>query len=207
MKNEFTILIISLMSFSLISCISKEDKVKETVQNYLYKNMKNPESLKILSCEVRSDTIPFYLTEEILDLADKCYNAMDEYLRYKDRSYLWDDEKSESYLNLFKAKESFQKEYERSKEDSPVEIETMAYVKSSGTNLMGGIVSNSFIFIIDKEDPTKILGIFRIDDDFIQKFVLIKMIGENYEFKTNKFGKYKTEGLPYLEQFIMNDAE
>lgn len=195
------------MSLSLISCTYREDKVKETVQNYLYKNMKNPESLTILSCEVRTDTIPFYLTEDILELADKCNDAMQEYLRYKDRGYLWADEKLESSLKFVKAQEDFQKEYKSAKEDTPTDVETLAYVKCSGTNSMGGTVSNSIIFVIDKEDPTKILGTFMIDDDFIRKFVIIKMNGDNYEFKTNKFGKYETSELPYFEQFIMNDAD
>ena len=72
---------------------------------------------------------------------------------------------------------------------------------------MGGTVSNSSIIIVDMNDPTKILGTYLIDTDFIKRFVAIKMFGENYDFKKNKFGKYETEGMPYFEQFIMNDAE
>ena len=87
-----------------------------------------------------------------------------------------------------KAQEDFQKEYKSTKEDTPSDVETLAYVKCSGTNPIGGIVSNSVIFVIDKDDPRKILGTFMIDDDFIRKFVIIKMNWENYEFKTNKFG-------------------
>lgn len=72
---------------------------------------------------------------------------------------------------------------------------------------MEGIVSSSTIFIIDKTDPEKMIGSFTIDSNFITLFAAIKTIGENYEFKKNRFGKYETSNLPYIEQFIMNDVE
>lgn len=205
MKKILT-LILLLPMVALTGCKSDNDKVRETVEAYLYKNMKNPESLKILSCEIRRDTVPTYLTEEIFDLAGEVGDAFEEYLRYKDRSYLWADEKIESMQKLSTAKETFEAAYNAEKKES-VEVETIAYVKSSGTNPLGGTVSSSTIFIIDKNDPTKVLGAFRIDGDFIKQFVYIKLAGEGYEFKTNRFGKYETDDLPYFEQFIMNEAE
>lgn len=74
---------------------------------------------------------------------------------------------------------------------------------------MGGTVSNSTIIIVDKNDPTKLLGSFVVDRDFIKRFVVLKMVESDFEFefKKNKFGKYETEGMPYFEQFVMNDAE
>lgn len=208
MKTKLTFLLIMFPILTvLVGCKSDVDKTKETIEAYLYKNMKNPESLKILSCEVRSDTIPFYLSEEILDLADKYSEAMNDFVRYKDRSYLWAEEKLQSIQKAGKAKETFETAYNSAKENALDEVETIAYVRSSGTNPMGGTVSNSTIFIIDKNDPTKILGTFIVDSDFIRQFVVIKMVGEGYKFSKNKFGKYETDKLPYFEQFVMNDVD
>lgn len=191
----------------LTGCKSDEDKVRETAEAYLYKNMKNPESLKILSCEIRKDTIPFWLSENMFDLAEKCDKAMDKFNHYKDMSYLFIDEKIESANEFSSAREALINAYKYEQQNDSAEIEYVAYVKSSGTNPMGGTVSNSTIVIIDKDNPEKILGSYVVNSDFIGKFAVIKMLGADYEFKTNKFGKYETEGLPYIEQFIMNDAE
>ena len=71
MKKLIAIVMMALPMLAIFTgCKSDEDKVRETAESYLYKNMKNPESLKILSCEVRKDTIPFYLVEELMDMAD-----------------------------------------------------------------------------------------------------------------------------------------
>lgn len=191
----------------LTGCKSDEDKVRETAETYLYKNMKNPESLKILSCEIRKDTIPFWLSENMFDLAEKCDKAMDKFNHYSDMSYLFIDEKIESANEFSSAREALINAYKYEQQNDSAEIEYVAYIKSSGTNPMGGTVSNSTIVIIDKDNPEKILGSYVVDSDFIGKFAVIKMLGADYEFKTNKFGKYETEGLPYIEQFIMNDAE
>lgn len=209
MKKLIVMMFAATMAVSFTACKSDEDKARETVEAYLYKNMKNPESLKILSCEVRLDTVPFYISDELLDMADKFDEAMDKYNRYKDRGYLWIDEKLESIQNLQSSKELLQSAYKAAQENDSTEIEYIAYVKSSGTNPMGGTVSSSTILILDKNNPEKILGSFIVDKDFIKQFVVLKMAGSNfeYEFKTNKFGKYITDGLPYFEQFIMNDAE
>lgn len=189
------------------SCKSDENKVRETAEAYLYKNMKNPESLKILSCEVRKDTIPFWLSEDIFDMAETAQKALDRFSRYSNMSYLFASEKYETAKEASEAKEALQTAYKTAQQNDSIEVEYIAYVKSSGTNPMGGTVSNSSIIIIDKNDPTKILGTYVVDSDFIKQFVTIKMFGEDYDFKKNKFGKYLTDGMPYFEQFIMNDAE
>lgn len=210
MKKLLTIMVMLLPMIAMLTgCKSDEDKVRETAEAYLYKNMKNPESLKILSCEVRKDTIPFYLVEELLDMADEFDEAIDEYNRYKDRSYLWVDEKIESITKLQKTKEALETMFNSYKQNDSADVEYVAYVKSSGTNPMGGTVSNSTIIIVDKDDPTKLLGSFIVDRDFIKRFVVLKMVENNFEFefKKNKFGKYETDGMPYFEQFVMNDAE
>lgn len=209
MKKLIVMMLLLPMVAVFTSCKSDTDKVRETAEAYLFKNMKNPESLKIISCEVRKDTIPFYLSEELLDLADKFDEALDEYNKYKDRSYLWIDEKIESFTKMQEAKEALQTAYKSAQENDSIDVEYIAYVKSSGTNPMGGTVSNSTIIIVDKNDPTNLLGSFIVDQDFIKQFVVLKMAGSNFgfEFKTNKFGKYITDDLPYFEQFVMNDAE
>ena len=208
MKKLLTLILMLLPMVAILTgCKSDKDKVRETVEAYLYKNMKNPESLKILSCEVRQDTVPFYLTKDILDLSSEYSKAAAEFIRYSKMGYLFIDEALEASKKFNEAKEKFEQHYQYAKDNDSDGIEYIAYVKSSGANSMGGTVSNSVIFIIDKNDPTKILGTFVIDEDFIKQFVSIKMLGDGYEFKTNKFGKYETEDLPYFEQFIMNDAE
>lgn len=208
MKN----IIVKLLYFPLIlifvtGCKSDEDKVKEIASAYISKQMKNPESFKIISVEVKKDTIPFYLTDEILDLAKECDNAINVFNRYKDMSYLFIDEKIESAQEAAMAKEKLVTAYKYAQESDSVDIEYVAYMKFSGTNPIGGTVANSSVVIIDKNNPTKVLGAFIVDDELIKNFVLIKVVCEDYEFKTNKFGKYETNGMSYLEQFIMNDAK
>lgn len=208
MKKLIAIVMMLLPMIAILSgCKSDEDKVRETAEAYLYKNMKNPESLKILSCEVRKDTVPFWLSEDMFDMAETAQKALDRFSYYSNMSYLFASEKYETAEAAREAKEAIQTAYKAAKENDSIEVEYIAYVKSSGTNPMGGTVSNSSIIIIDKVDPTKILGTYVIDSDFIKQFVTIKMFGEDYDFKQNKFGKYETDGMPYFEQFIMNDAE
>lgn len=208
MKKLITLMLLLLPMIAILSgCKSDEDKVRETAEAYLYKNMKNPESLKILSCEVRKDTVPFWLSKDMFDMAETAQKALDRFSYYSNMSYLFASEKYETAEAAREAKEAIQTAYKAAKENDSIEVEYIAYVKSSGTNPMGGTVSNSSIIIIDKTDPTKILGTYVIDSDFIKQFVTIKMFGEDYDFKQNKFGKYETDGMPYFEQFIMNDAE
>ena len=208
MKKLIAIVIMSLLTLAMLTgCKSDQDKVRETAEAYLYKNMKNPESLKIISCEIRKDTIPFWLSEDMFDMAETAQKALDRFSYYSNMSYLFVSEKYETAKAASEAKEALQTAYKAAQQNDSIEVEYIAYVKSSGTNPMGGTVSNSSIIIIDKNDPTKILGTYVVDNDFIKQFVTIKMFGEDYDFKKNKFGKYQTEGMPYFEQFVMNDAE
>lgn len=207
MKKLIVMMFAAAMAVSFTACKSDEDKARETVEAYLYKNMKNPESLKILSCEVRLDTIPFYLSDEMFDLADKACEALDRFSHYSDMSYLFASEKYEWAEKARMSREALEVAYKSSLENDSIDVEYIAYVKSSGTNPMGGTVSNSSIIILDKNDPTKILGTYIVDNEFIKQFVALKIFCENYEFKKNKFGKYETEEMPYFEQFVMNDAD
>lgn len=202
-------LLLTILLTVLMGACSSESAVKETVSSYLKKQLKNPESFKIETIEIRKDTIPPYLTNEMLSLAEKANDALEEYNRYKDRSYLWADEKYQSLQKMLSAITELQSAYDSAIKDDKPTVEYVAYVKYSGTNAMGGTVSNRAIIIVDSKDPKKILGAFDIDNDFIQKFVAIKVVGSkfNFELKQNKFGKYETEGLPYFEQFVINEAE
>lgn len=211
------LLVLTSAVLIVTSCKSEQEKeqerenlnietVKEIVSAFISKQMKNPESFKIVSIEVRKDTIPFYLTKEMLKMTDEVNDALKKFSYYKDMSYLFAKEKYESAMKAKEAQEVLKNAYKLAQENDTIEVEYVAYVKSSGTNPMGGTVSSSHIIITDLKDPTKILGDFVVDDDFIKQFYTIKTIGEEYEFKTNKFGKYEIDDLPYFERFIMNDA-
>lgn len=196
-----------VIGVSFTGCKSDTDKAKEAVEAYLYKNMKNPESLKILSCEIRLDTIPFYLSEEMFDMADKAREALNKFSHYNNMGYLFFDEKMEWAEKARTTQETLKTAYKIAQENDSIDVEYVAYVKSSRTNPMGGTVSSSSIIILDKNEPSKILGTYIVDSDFIQQFAALKMFCEDFDFKKNKFGKYITDDMPYFEQFIMNDAE
>ena len=102
--------------------------------------------------------------------------------------------------------EILQTAYDNAVKETP-SVEYVAYVKYSGTNAMGGTVYNRSIIIVDNKDPKKILGSFDIDKEFIEKFFALNIICSKGEFKLkqNKFGKFETDGLPYIEQFIINE--
>lgn len=206
MEKLIVMIMIPLAIGMFTDCQSDENKVKETVSAYLAKRMKNSASFKIVSIEIREDTIPCYLTNEILDLAEKYNDAADEFLRYADMSHLFLDEKIESKYEMTAAEDRLKETYDSARANDSSEVQSIAYVKYSGTNAMGGTISQSTIIIIDKKNPAKILGSFDIDTDFIKQFMTIKMKCENYKFPQNKFGKFETEGMTYLEKFIMNDC-
>lgn len=216
MKKLIAIVMMSLPILSMfVGCKSGEDSSRETIEaeirgtvkDYLYKNMKDPESLKILSCEVRKDTVPYWLSEDMFYAADEAQKAVSRFNYYSDMSDLFASEKYETATEARDAIETLKAACKRASENDTIDVEYIAYVKSSGNNPMGGTVSTSSIFIIDKDDPTKILGNYVVDSEFIRQFVSIKVLGEDYDFKQNKYGKYETEGMPYFEQFILNEAE
>lgn len=208
MKKLIVMMLLAVMTGgAVISCKSNKDKARETVEAYLYKNMKNPESLKILSCEVRLDTIPFYLSNEMFKMTVEAKEALDKFYRYNKMGYLFATEALEWSNKATDAKEALSLAYKTARENDPIDIEYIAYVRSSGTNAIGGTVSNTSVFILDKDDPEKILGVYTVDTDFIQQFVTLKIFCEDYEFKQNKFGKFITDDMPYFEQFVMNEAE
>lgn len=204
--NKF--LFITLLAIVVSAC-STEDKVKDTVTSYLKSQMKNPDSFKIESIEIRKDTIPEYLSNDMLNLADEATDAFNEYNRYKDMGFLFADELRESAQNWYEKGKALQEAYNAAVNTDEPTVEYVAYVNCSGTNALGGTISNKVIVIVDKNNPKNILGSFNIDNDFILKYVAIKIIGTDWKYKpkTNKYGKYETDGLSYFEQFIIRDAE
>lgn len=193
------------MTLLLVSC-SNESTVKETATGYLKKQMKNPDSFKIESIEVRKDTIPAYLSQDMLSLAKEVSEAMQDYNRYNELSYLWADEKEKSRKKFLISMEILQMAYDDATKETP-SVEYVACIKYSGTNSMGGTISNRSIIIVDNKDPKKILGSFDIDKEFIEIFLTIKYVcGKGkFELKQNKFGKFETDSLPFIEQFIINE--
>lgn len=193
-----------LLPLLFVSC-SKTKTVKETAQNYMQSMLKNPESFQVEYIDASVDTIPFFLDSNILKAAKETYDAMEQYNRYKDRGYLWADEKSEASTKFIASKLVLET---LCKEDNKEEPQTQYVVlmKSSGTNPMGGRVSSKEIIIVDKTDPKKVLGCFNIDKEFIGEFMMAMYSrNPNWEIKENQFGKYETEGMSRIEKFIIED--
>ena len=59
-------------------------------------------------------------------------------------------------------------------------------------------------FVTYLNNPTKILGTFRVDEDFIRQFFFVKTICKNFEFMKNKFGKYLTDELEGLSVYWLD---
>lgn len=207
MKKLILGLLLLLPMFATVGCKSDEDKAKETAEQYLKKMLKNPESLNIESMEIRKDTVPFYLTSDLLSKAEECvkiYKEAESYEGYFSYNMLMKRKNLlEEYIDKI---QKLKNEYDSISNDS-VDIQYIAYVKSSGTNPMGGRVSSSSIIIIDKDNPKNVLGMYPIDEDFIEKFVFLKKCDDSFNLDVNKFGKIDTNGLGFFEQFIINTAQ
>lgn len=213
-EMAYGVLIVIVAFYSSCSSENKKEEVspkvtiEKTVADYLKKQMKNPDSFKIESIEIRKDTLPSYLTDEMLSIVDDLREAADEFNRYKDLGYLWAEEKLEARINLNTQIEILKSAYSVAMESGEDIVEYVAYVRFSGTNVMGGTVSNRAIVIVDIDNPKNILGSFMVDEDFLSQIIGIKVVvsdGE-FEFKQNRYGKFETDGLPYIEQFIFDEA-
>lgn len=213
-EMAYGVLIVIVAFYSSCSSENKKEEVspkvtiEKTVADYLKNQMKNPDSFKIESIEIRKDTLPPYLTDEMLSIAEDFNEAVDEVDRYKDRSYLWAEEKLEASINFRTQTEILKSAYSVAMESGESVVEYVAYVKYSGTNAMGGTVSNRAIVIVDIDSPNNVLGSFSVDEDFIMQIYAIKLVGTDFKFelKQNRYGKYETDGLPYIEQFIFGGA-
>lgn len=198
---QFGILCISLIC--CISCAKKE--VEETAINCIKSSLKNPESFQLLSIEIRKDTIPEYFSVDAFSAAKEFGDALDDYTRYSSMGRLWKEEALDAAMNIMKYQSQIKASYRTS-----VDVEYVAYIKYSATNALGGRLAGRAIVIVDKDDTTKDLGIFDVDDDFIKAFLVVKMTENEMTtdfLQQNEYGKYNTEGWPYIEQFIMQDAQ
>ena len=186
-----------------MSC-SKTKTVKETAQNYIQSMLKNPESFKLEYIDASLDTIPFFLDNNVLKAAKDSYEAMEKYDRYKDRSYLWAEEKSAAMSEFLTSKQILDAACQQDSKEP--QIQYVVLMKSSGTNPMGGRVSSKEIIIVDSKDPKKVLGAFQIDREFIREFMMAMYSrNPNWELKQNQFGKYETDGMNRIEQFIIDE--
>lgn len=192
-----------IISLLFASC-SKTKTVEETAQNYVKSMLKNPDSFQLESIDVSEDTIPFFLDNNIMKAAKASYEAMEKYNRYKDRSYLWAQEKSEASSEFLASKVVLDA---LCKDDSKEpQVQYVVLMKSSGTNPMGGRVSSKEIVIVDKEDPKKVLGAFQVDQEFIRAFMMAMYChNPNWDLKQNQFGKYETDGMSRIEKFIIDE--
>lgn len=204
-----------LLTIVVTGCGGKNDKenkegrystrAKNTAVEYVKKMLKNPESFELQSAEVIEDTVPYFLNSYILSTAKDCSEAMNKLQLYDDMYSDWAREQRMGESNkAMKAKEILESEYAKSKNPGNAEIQYMVCLKCSGTNPMGGRVSSSMIVIVDKKDTDKVLAVFDLDQEFLESYLIVKMLGEGYNFKQNKYGKVEMEGVGPVEQFIVD---
>ncbi len=198
---QFGILCISLIC--CISCAKKE--VEETAINCVKASLKNPESFQLISIEIRKDSIPAYFSVDVFSAAKEFSDAIDDYTRYSNMGRLWKEEAMDAAIKVMTYQSQIKASYRTS-----VDVEYVAYIKYSATNALGGRLAGRAIVFVDKDDVKKDLGIFDIDDDFRKAFIVVKMTENEMTtdfLQQNEYGKYNTEDWPYIEQFIMQDAQ
>ena len=195
-----------LLCISIVACISCTNrKVEETAVNCIKTSLKNPESFQLLSIEIRKDTIPAYFAVDAFSVAKKFSDAIEDYTRYSSMGKLWKNEALDAAIKVMTYKSQIKASYRTS-----IDVENVAYIKYSATNALGGRLAGRAIVIVDKDNVTKDLGIFDVDDDFRKAFLVIKMTENEMTtdfLQQNEYGKYNTEDWPYIEQFIMQDAK
>lgn len=200
MKKYLYLLFLPLL---LVSC-SKTKTAQETAENYMQSMLKNPESFKVEYIDASLDTIPFFLDNNILKAAKETYKSIEKYNRYKDRGSLWASEQNAASAELFANKLILDALCKEGNDNDP-QVQYVVLMKSSGTNPMGGRVSSKEIIIVDKEDPKKVLGAFHIDEDFVGAFMgAMYSRNPNWKLEQNQFGKYDTDGMSRIEQFIID---
>ena len=200
--------LIYLLSFFILFSGCTESHVKSTATDYIKNHMKDPSSFKAEKVQVLFDTIPIFLNQNILSSAKKCYEAIEDYSRYKERnSYLWQEETEKAKNVMNKAILSLKLDYGLTKTLVSSSINYIVLIKCSGKNSYGGTVSSKYIVIVDKDNTDKVLGDFNIDTDFLKKLLTIYNTIEDKKdrLKENAFGKFETDGMTPLEQFIFEE--
>lgn len=201
MKKIFFLLAIPLL---LLSC--SEGNVKKTATEYIKNQMKDPSSFKAENVVVLKDTVPIYLSKDLLSAADKAKDALEDSERYKNRSsYLWYDEQQKASRDFSNSYSMLKSLIESTTKEKPV-VEYMVLMKVTGNNSFGGTVSSKYIVIVDKDDTSKVLGEFRLDENLIKKIMIINMTeNPGSHLKFNQFGKVDTDGMSELEKFIFSE--
>lgn len=185
---------------------SDEERVKTAVMQYLKKTMKHPDSVKITSMEIRKDTIPAYLTSDVLDIAKATKEKYNEANYYAEMDhYLFREEILKSIETAMASSEQLKAAYETAVKNDTIDVEYLAYCKASATNSFGETVSEAAIAVVDKNNPDKVIGWFDIDKDFIDAFIQIWAECKE-EVKRNKFGKVDASGMCHFEQFVFNET-
>lgn len=190
----------------LVGCT--ESKVKSTATDYIQKQMKDPSSFKVENIQVILDTIPIFLNQELLSAAEEANDALNDFNRYKDRdSYLWHDEQQKAISKMGSALLSLNVAYNRAKAKKDKSYEYMVLINCSGKNSYGVTVSSKYIVIVDKDKTNKVIGLYDVDTDFLEKVIAIyyNQDEEKAKLKENEFGKIDTENMTPIEQFIFDE--
>jgi hypothetical protein len=144
---------------------------------------------------IYKDTVPYYISTEVLDMAEDCVETLEEYTKYSERGRLWEEEKTKAMFEHMFARIELENVKDSLLNKESVNREYLACVNYSGTNAMGGIVSSRSIFIMDKEEPSKILGIALYIRGVTEIF-------RAYYYKTSETNKYPVWWLVVSIMFI-----
>lgn len=211
MKKLIAITMMTL-AVVMVGCNTKSDTqiAQEASVEYIKQRMKNPESFKVLSVETNLDTIPPYLSDEVLDTYKQYQKAKDEADDlipdfFSKASLLRKKELLEECL--VKA-EALQTVIQDSRKDTP-DVQYLTCIKYNAANSVGGSLSGYSIVVASKEKPDSILGSYDLeDDDFTARFIKFSREFHGKEkFKENKYGKTDTIGFSFFEKFIINAVQ
>lgn len=203
------------IAVALCSCgeskksVSVEQKVEATVTESLRKRMKNPDSFKVESIEIKRDTVPYYFDNEILSIADDLGEALDDYGYYADMSDYWYDEKMGALRQVEVLGSQLTDAIEVAKfenQNNPM-VEYIACLSASAENSFGTPVSSNYICIVDHNDTSHILCTYDIDAEFIRPLAIIMLYDEEIKARMEKdrFGNYDVSKLSFVESFILGN--
>ena len=203
MKKLSSIIMLAF-ALLLVSSCSNDSKIKKLVSEDLSKQMKNPESFKITSIEIREDTVPVYFKSNVQSALSTLGEASSAFNRYAGMSDLFAKEKAESLSELSKSIEDIKA---LTKNMSP-EVKKVAYVRYTAKTGIGVDKQGAAIVILSDDKDPKIEGTFFVDNsDFTEKFVSYKLWVDEQTLKQNDYGKIETANLPYIEKFILSGEE
>lgn len=219
MRGKFFTMKRFLILFSLVvalcSCgeskkkpVDVEKLVETTVAESLRSRMKNPDSFKIESIEIKKDTVPYYFDNEILSIAEDLGEALEDCSYYADKSSYWYEEKMEALRQVESLSSQLLDAIEVAKfenEKNPM-VEYVVCLSVSGENSYGNRVSNDYICIVDHNDTSRMLCTYDVDEDFYKPVAIVMLFDEEIKARMEKdrFGNYDSSKLSFVEQFILN---